>query len=43
MEPVTSVDEEIAKEIFDTISADKPDTPTENEGGGMQLGLFDEE
>ena len=43
VEPVTSVDEEIAKEIFDTISTDKTDIPTENEGGGMQLGLFDEE
>ena len=40
-EPVTSVDEEIAKEIFDNISADKTDIPTENEMPGTQLGLFD--
>ena len=43
VEAVTSVDEEIAKDIFDTISTDKTDIPTENEGTGVQLGLFDEE
>ena len=43
VEPVTSVDEEIAKDIFDTISTDKTDISSENEGVGTQLGLFDEE
>jgi topoisomerase-4 subunit A len=44
VEPVTSVDEEIAKDIFDNISAEKSDMlPQDNEGAGTQLGLFDEE
>ena len=42
VEPVASVDDEIAKEIFDNISANKTDIPTENEAPGTQLGLFDE-
>jgi topoisomerase-4 subunit A len=42
VEPVTSVDEEIAKDIFDTISADKSDIPSDNEAEGTQLGLFDD-
>ena len=43
VEPVPSVDEEIAKDIFDTISTEKSDIlPSDNEGEGTQLGLFDE-
>ena len=42
VEPATSVDEEIAKEIFDNISADKTDISPENETAGTQLGLFDD-
>ena len=42
VEPVTSMDEEIAKEVFNTISADKSDLSPENEAEGTQLGLFDD-
>ena len=43
VDPVTSMDDEIAKEVFDTISADKSDLSPENDAPGTQLGLFDEE
>ena len=43
VEPVASMDEEIAKEVFNTISADKSDLSPENDAPGTQLGLFDEE
>ena len=39
----TAMDEEIAKEVFNTISADKSDLSPENDAPGTQLGLFDEE
>ena len=42
-ESVTSMDDEIAKEIFEGITANKSDIPTDNEVAGTQLGLFDEE
>ena len=43
VDPVTSMDDEIAKEVFDTISTDKSDLSPENDAPGTQLGLFDEE
>ena len=42
-ESVTSMDDEIAKDIFEGITANKSDIPTDNEVAGTQLGLFDEE
>ena len=38
---IISVDQEIAKDIFDTITVDTTDT-TEGDANGTQLGLFDE-
>ncbi len=43
VDPVTSMDDEIAKEVFDSISAEKSDLSPENDAPGTQLGLFDEE
>jgi hypothetical protein len=37
------MDDEIAKEIFEGITAKKSDISSDGEGAGMQLGLFDEE
>ena len=43
VEPVPSMDDEIAKEVFDSISAEKSDIlPTDTDGEGTQLGLFDD-